>query len=230
MMRKGSYIAIALIVSTVLGCASSPASAHGGVPRTVRRFLDDHGWDLSAYEQSDLSDLDRYYRHDRFYVVGAPLDELWNLYVSIDPRLAWRTDKTGFGLVWDPAGDALYRAGDDVVPPFAVGQVMVLELEIAGFYRLPVAFRVTEIDRAAAVIGFVYLAENKSNGMQRIGFSSAVDSSGRRYTTIQHSTWYRSGDDFRDRRLYGGFHESIIDAFHDAIAASAGYSIEVVEP
>ena len=122
--------------------------------------------------------------------------------------------------------DTLYTSCGYKIYP---GQVLVLELRLAGFYRLPVAFRIREIDRASGVIEFVYLEANKSNGKQRLEFAPAIGPDGERRSTIRHSTWYRSGDEFRDERLYGGFHASIIDAFHRAVVESAGYSIAVVE-
>ncbi len=226
---KRSYLAALSILVSVTGCASGPETVSAGLPETVRAFIDDNGWDLGAYADSDLSDLSAYYRHERVYLVDAAMDVLWDLYANIDPRLAWRTDKTRFGAVWDPILGFMYREADDGVPPFAPGQVLVLELRLAGFYRLPVAFRIREIDRASGVIEFVYLEANKSKGKQRLEFAPAIGPGGERRSTIRHSTWYRSGDEFRDERLYGGFHASIIDAFHRAVVESAGYSIAVVE-
>lgn len=227
-IRRVSIAALSILV-TAAGCASGPEAASYGIPDTVRAFMDDNGWDLGSYADSDLSDLSAYYRHERVYVVDAAIDELWNLYANVDPRLAWRTDKTRFGIVWDPIREFAYREADEGVPPFAPGQVLVLELRLAGFYRLPVAFRIRAIDRASGVIEFVYLEANKSNGKQRLEFSSAVGPGGEPRSTIRHSTWYRSGDEFRDERLYGGFHSSIIDAFHRAVVEPAGFSISVVE-
>jgi len=230
MRRRLAAAASLLIAASLVGCASSPRHGPDGVPGTVREFLDDNGWDLGSYADSDLSDPGRYYRHERLYAVDAPLDELWGLYVGIDPRRAWRTDKTRLGVVWDPTREFLYRASDEGVPPFAAGQALVLELRLAGFYRLPVAFRIRVIDEATHTIEFVYLEANKSHGKQRIEFAAATGPDGRPRSTIRHGTWYRSGADFRDERLYGGFHASIIDGFHRAVAESAGYAVEVVEP
>ncbi len=232
MTRRPILAAVAslLVASSLGGCAGSPNRGSDGVPGTVREFLDDNGWDLGSYADSDLSDLGRYYRHERLYAVDAPLDVLWDLYVGIDPRRAWRTGKTRLGVVWDPTRGILYRASDEGVPPFAAGQALVLELRLAGFYRLPAAFRIRSIDEASRTIEFVYLEANKSRGKQRIEFAAATGPDGFRRTSIRHSTWYRSGADFRDERLYGVFHASVIDGFHRAVAESAGYAVEVVEP
>lgn len=225
----GLAISILLLPAALLGCATSPARSGDGVPGTVRAFLDSGGWDLSAYENSEVSDLGRYYRHVRRYAVNAPADLLWSLYTSADPRDAWRTERTRFGVVWDPVAGRLFRKDDEGVPRFAVGQVYALELEVAGFLRMPVAFRITEMDGDSRTLEFVYLKRNKSNGLQRISFHEAVDSRGEPFSVIEHSTWYKSGARLRDKRLYARFHSAIIDGFHQGMARAAGYVIKVLK-
>lgn len=229
--RTRPWAACLVILSfmALAGCASTPASAPGGLPPVVRRFLDRADWNLAAEEDSDLADLGRYRRLDRRYIVAAPVEEVWRLYASVDPRLAWRTPMTRFGAAWDGEAGRLVLEGDEGLAAFRVGQVYVLELTIAGFYRIPVGFRITVIDEPGRVMEFVYLRDNKSNGKQLIALAPCVDGRGRPATVVEHRTWYSSGDGFRDDLLYPPFHYDIIDGFHRSIAALAGYGIVALE-
>lgn len=85
---------------------------------------------------------------------------------------------TVFGAMWDAESSRLFLAGEGTIPMFSEGQVYVLELELFGVYRLPVAFRITRIDTDKKIIEFVYLKVNKSNGVQRIHFFSEPGGNG----------------------------------------------------
>ncbi len=195
-------------------CASLSTGAGKVLPPTVKAFLETNGPNLGAYEESDVHELAAYYRFDRRYLAKASLEQVWAHYLMIDPRVAWRTDMTSFGVVYDPGQDRLYGSASEDLPRFAVGQTFVLELTLAGFLKIPVAFRISGIKPSEHVIEFVYLKKNLSNGLQRISFLAAQDGKGRAHTVIDHESWFRSGHDFRDHFLYTAFHEAIIDAFH----------------
>lgn len=214
-------ISLALGVSFGLialdSCASLSRPAGKAFPPTVKAFLDTNGPNLATYEESDVHELAAFFRFDRRYLARARLEQVWAHYVTIDPRVAWKTDMTTLGAVYDPEQDRLFGSASEDLPRFAAGQTFVLELTVAGFLKLPVAFRITGIRPSEHVIEFVYLKKNLSNGFQRISFLDAGDGQGRAYTVIDHESWFRSGHDFRDHFLYAAFHEAIIDAFHWAV-------------
>jgi len=216
-----------LYVLAVCGCATPPGPARDVTPATVQGFLDKYGLDFSLYKQSDFSDPERFFLHRRLYVVQAPLEKLWEVYVSINPLVAWETPRTHFGIVWDPASARRYRARDASIPSFCIGQIYILELLLTGFYRIPVAFEISRIDKTEHVIEFVYLKNNVSSGRQVLRFTESQDSEGRTFSLIEHTTWYRSGKTFRDKYLYAPFHDKIIDAYHRQILRSGGFSFKI---
>lgn len=193
----------------------------------MRAFLDRNGWDLPALRLSSISDLGTFQTHRRIYVVAAPPAEVWEAYASAAPLAAWGTALTRFGVAWDPVSARLYTSGDASVPSFAVHQIYVLEVRVAGFLRIPAAFEITRLDPRERRIEFVYLEDNVSNGLQRLYFTGLRDAEGRAFTMIEHVTWYRSGRAFRDRRLYARFHARIIDAFHESILNVRALAYEI---
>lgn len=242
-------------VFALAGCATVPSGARSyseteqkpdSIPATVLSFLDEHGTDLSSLENSDRDDLSVYRTHRREYVVDIPVEELWEHYRSMNPDTAWATGMTSPGVVYDPDEGISYTPGQKM-PPFATGQVYVLELEIAGMYRLPVAFRLTRLDDESRAIEFTYLKVNKSNGFQRIelvpwagpGTSAQHDASSieaslsgdsrhqKEMTLVVHSSWFRSDSPLRDALLYAPFHTLFVDSFHSALAERNGYTLRI---
>ena len=231
------------LVLSIAGCTSSPPAVRSwpegdgyaiedslisGLPEVVRNFLDNNGWDLDSYADSDLSDLSRYQSHVRRYECDVDAYSLWEHYRSTKPDDAWDTGMTRLGIAWDPSVRRFFTSGDRDLEAFLEGQVYVLELRLLGFYRLPVAFRIARLDQSSRVIEFVYLQVNKSNGLQRIVFNSGPDSRNGSTTIIEHSSWFRSESPGRDSFLYRPFHEAFIDAFHRSLARSGGYSLRVI--
>lgn len=211
---------LALLAAAALtGCATAPAGE--GMPSSVERFLDTNGWDLGGYESSDVGSLDGYFFHTRTYSSTVPPETTWKAYAALDSSEAWNTSRTRPGVVWDPSSSRLYVPGDPS-PPFTAGQVLVLDVRIFGPIRIPASFRITRIDEPERVIEFVYLKRNLSNGLQRIRFLERTGSDGNPCTLIVHSTWYRSGRNFRDQALYGPIHARIIDAFHAGVFRRSG--------
>lgn len=222
--RRGGLLLLAAAVQ--IGCATAPAGR--GLPSSVERFLDRNGWDLDGYESSDLESLDGYFFHNRSYSSPAPSEIVWKAYASLEPSEAWNTSRTRPGVVWDPSGSRLY-APDETAPPFAAGQILVLDVRIFGPFRIPASFRITRIDEPERLIEFVYLKRNLSNGVQRIRFLDRTGQGGSPCTVIVHSTWYRSGRPFRDKSLYGPIHTRIIDAFHAGVFRRSGLPLDAPE-
>lgn len=155
-------------------------------------------------------DLGHYYYHEKEYHLNRPKNQLWDHYLSINPGLAWNGKMLSFGLMASKKDREVMYVGDSY-RGIAVGQVLFLRLEVlGGLIKLPVAHEVIAVDHEKSYLEVSYVKGGKSAGKQRISFYEKKDGS----TRINHSTYYRSTSDFRDRLIYPYFHTRAINEYH----------------
>lgn len=221
------YCGIALSLLLLTSCATADNGRNPVLPGTVREFLDENGWDMGGYSASSLKDSSLYQDHHRAYSAAMNPEDLWDIYTNLDPRAAWQGGIITFGLLYSPRDKRVYTMEDAAVPGFSAGQIYMLDLKLAGFYHIPVAFQISKINHETRFIEFIYLEQNHSNGVQQIRFFPFENSDGTISTRIEHHSRYSSGSSFRDKILYPPFHNQTIDSFHRNVIKSAGLEFTV---
>ncbi|MDC7227218.1 MAG: hypothetical protein PQJ61_10695 [Spirochaetales bacterium] len=216
MNRKIVFLLI-LLFAIVLSSCATVKTEEDRIPFSVKEFLRVNGDDFENYQVSDIRDLKDYSSHQMSYIVHEDADEVWSDYISTDPVIAFDSRIIDFGIVYNSGESTLYTPENQPVPHFAEGQIYILDLKLLGFYQIPVAFKISEIDSKKKLIEFVYLENNVSNGCQRITLSSENDEEGEQITVVKHTSFFRSGKAFRDKYLYPPFHNQTVKDFHENI-------------
>lgn len=90
-----------------------------------------------------------------------------------------------------------------------LGQVYFLELDIVRLMKIPVAFKIVELDHENLRLAFSYLKNNKSNGIQRLTFIQK-----RQHFQIVHETRFKSDSKVREALFYRPFHTILLDDFY----------------
>jgi hypothetical protein len=178
------------------------------VSGTVQKFVDNS--DMTELTPScanfeACSDM-RY--HSKTYVLKGEAQRAFEKLISLKPNQIW-DGSSRFEMAYDPESGR-YIGKNEELPDVKVGQVFFLELDIALGLKIPVAFKVVDLDQEKLSLSFSYLKQNKSNGIQRITFHQKNDE-----IHIVHETRFRSSSKFRDKNLYGRFHEILLDDFYE---------------
>jgi hypothetical protein len=121
----------------------------------------------------------------------------------------WNDGSSKFELVFDPLSENLKDKFDRDLPSIELGQVYFLELNIVKLMKIPVAFKIVELDRENLRMAFSYLKNNKSRGIQRLSFVQKNNS-----FHIIHETRFQSDSKMRDALLYRPFHTLLLDDFY----------------
>lgn len=181
----------------------------------VRKFLHDynitHAQDFSriksiCYDPQDTS----YYTHQEVFDFNHPIDQVWRAYKTIDPARAWNGDMIHFGLQYSRIDHSIIYAGDNTTSGLQAGQVLILNLKLAGgAIHLCVGHEIKEVNEAEKNIKICYLENSASQGSQFIRLTSTPQG-----TRVTHDTFYKSNSWFRDRILYPGLHTKALKEFH----------------
>lgn len=160
----------------------------------------------------------RYQTTLKNYLVKAPVDQVWEKYLTISPRKAWNGRTVKFGFLFSRLNNQFIYA-ENANDPIRVGSIIYVNLRLLkGLKNLGVAFEVTRLDETDKTICFCYLKNGISNGSQEIHFTELENG----YTRISHLTRYRSRSSFRDKELYPIFHNKFIGEFHENILSQFG--------
>lgn len=187
-----------------------PNSIDKGLPN---QFSDVEAIDDLALSCSNTTDFGAFSRHDRYYLVNASLDSVWNKHIGSDMKSAWSGKAINYGFAYSRESNEIFAGDVDSVVKLEVGLGLFLELNIAKFHKIPVAFEVSHVDNENKIIQLTYLKRNKSIGRQTIIFTSY----GKNKTLILHQTYYKSDKKFRDKFLYAPFHTNFIDQYHSTV-------------
>lgn len=187
-----------------------PNSIVKGLPN---QFSDVETIDDLVLSCSNTTDFGAFSRHDRYYLVNASLDSVWRKHLGSDMKSAWSGKAINYGFAYSRESNEIYAGDMDAVVKLEVGLGLFLELNIAKFHKIPVAFEVSCVDSKSKVIQLTYLKRNKSIGRQTIIFTNY----GKNKTLVLHQTYFKSDKKFRDRFLYAPFHTNLIDQYHSAV-------------
>lgn len=202
---KGLYLFICL--SLLLGsCASEEKITYRIQEKKLKvsEQLRDFKTSLSASDN-----LAGYFVHEKTYTVNASLDDVWAIYSGVAPKTMWSGPKNKFKMAYSkPKSTGFYKNEEDIPSP-TEGMVYELKLKILKLIKVPVSFEITKLSADEKIIEFTYGMENKSHGKQIITFTDLGGA-----TMINHTSYFRSGNGLRDKKLYPYFHEKCIDEFH----------------
>lgn len=167
---------------------------------------------LCAYTLSENTEESKqhYFKHEKCYTINETIDNVWKVYTNSNAKEVWQYKSSKYLISFDNSTklyNNLYNQSFDSVK---VNKTYGLELTFLKFVKIPVVFQITKIDHDNKVIQFTYMKENKSNGFQTIEF---IDLGGK--TIIKHTSYYKSGKKFRDKKIYPFFHEVATDDFHN---------------
>ena len=163
------------------------------------------------------SEVDQFQYHIKTYFIDAPVEEVWEVYKTINPEEAWKGTIGSYAFMYSRE-DGKIKYVSDEYPGIREGQIIFLNLRfLRGLFNIAVGQEVTEIDDENKIMKFCYLDNNVSAGSQSFKLESTSD--GR--TMVIHQTNYRSDSKFRDERLYPVIHSLIIKEYHRSIAIKA---------
>ncbi|CAG5078530.1 hypothetical protein [Parvicella tangerina] len=161
---------------------------------------------------SSGDNLATFYKHEKTFYLPGNIEEVWELYCQVGPQNMWSGPKNKFKNAYSiPTKTGFYKKEKNIPGP-SEGMVYELKLKVLKFLRVPVTFEITKLSDQTKIIEFTYGLENKSHGKQILEFSSVNGG-----TCVKHTSYFKSGNKFRDRRLYPFFHEKCIDEFHETM-------------
>lgn len=159
---------------------------------------------------SEGDNLTTFYKHEKSFYLPGTLDEVWNLYCHVGPRNMWSGPKNKFKMAYSKSGDVGFFKKEDSIPGPSEGMVYELKLKVLKLIKVPVSFEITRLSEDSKIIEFTYGLENKSHGKQILEFEASEEG-----TNITHTSYFKSGNTIRDKKLYPFFHEKCIDEFHE---------------
>lgn len=149
-------------------------------------------------------------RHYKAYLMPFPAMQVWNAYIKVHPKDAWKGRRVNFSFLYNRDENSIAYA-QDKCPDLAEGQLIFLEIKMArGLLKLAVTHQVNQINTEERRLKMCYVEGGKSRGSQII----QIEETGPNSCKVHHETYYKSDSDFRDKVLYPFFHTRIIDEFH----------------
>lgn len=147
---------------------------------------------------------------EKKYLIKENIEKVWDVYTSENPAEIWNGKFVTFGLLYSMQANKLIYRGDKY-SGLAPGHILYLNMKILkGLYNLALSFEITTISSLNKIIELSYVDCNKSRGIQLIKMAGTKEG----YTTIIHTTYYKSNSKIRDRLLYPAFHRKAINEFH----------------
>jgi hypothetical protein len=190
--------------------------------KSIRTFIQEQV-NNNVHSISDLKstytkgkDLSNYLLHEKVYKVPHPPEKVWQHYMTANPNKVWNGKMLSFGLMVSKH-DGLTMYVDEEYSAAKVGQVFYINLSIlGGLIKVAVAHEIIAIEPEKKYFELSYVEGSKSFGKQRIAFFGTDDGN----TRIEHTTYYKSDSNFRDRYIYPFFHTRAIGEYHQNMANS----------
>ena len=187
----------------------------------VRRFILDNGLTTAeGFEQMGPVCHERnsgnfYREHSMTFLIKKNIDEVWNIYKTINPKEAWNGAMVSFGLQYSRRNNVITYLGD-AYEGMESGQVIILNLKLlGGIFNMAVAHEIAEVNDEAKSFRLCYMKGGASKGSQYITLKKTPEN----FTEVIHHTYYKGQSIFRDTMLYPIFHAIAIREFHGNIAS-----------
>ena len=155
-------------------------------------------------------DLSTHKIHEKEFFIKAPLDKVWDHYLTANPSEIWNGDMINFALmVSENSNDIIYPG--EPCPAAEPGQVFYVCLNIfADILKLAVSHKIIGVDHENKIMTLSYVKGGETIGKQDIKLTSTVKGG----TKITHTTHYKGQPGFREKYLYPFFHTKAIKEFH----------------
>lgn len=161
----------------------------------------------SVDKNEELADFRTY---EKEYLMKEDIDFVWESYEFSSQTDVWDLNKISFALLFNRATESVFYSNQDCIG-LERGQIFYLNLKILnGFYSLPVAFEIVNVDPDQKIIELSYLEGGKTRGKQII----SLEETEKGYTRIIHKSIVKSRSSMRDKYLYPYFHNKLINEFH----------------
>jgi len=180
------------------------------ISSTTQKFLNENqnANDFLTESCPAIEDCQGFKYHSKTYKFEGNAKAAFNQLIANRGKDIWN-GTTKFDLVYDPKTNLALDNDSPDLPMIDVGQVYFLELGITDKMKIPVGFKIVEINHDELKLAFSYLRRNKSNGIQRLTFKQK----GKNFT-IKHETRFQSDSKFRDALLYRPFHTKLLNEFY----------------
>ena len=161
----------------------------------------------SVNQHVDVSDFMDF---EKSYIIKEKSNVVWDSYKYADQTDIWDIHRVSVGLMFCRDTQSIIYA-DQSLYGLSEGQIYYLNLKVLnGFYNLPVAFEIINVDPDKKLIEFSYLKGGKAKGKQSIQLVETEEG----YTKIIHRSCVQSNSKIRDKYIYPFFHNKIINEFH----------------
>ncbi len=158
----------------------------------------------------DTGNLNDFMNFEKVYILKESSEFVWDNYQYSSQTDVWDLNKISFAFLFDRNSSSIVYANQEWIG-LEKGQIFYLNLRILnGFYNLPVAFEIININPQDKVIEFSYLKGGKTSGIQTIQMTDTEDGN----TRIIHKSFVKSDSKIRDKYLYPYFHNKLINEFH----------------
>ncbi len=152
-----------------------------------------------------------FYEHIGEFSVPAPVERIWNHYLTSSPLEMWNNKFMKFVMLFNRSSEKVYYTDDQSFPQLEKGILIFINvLFLYGKVNIAVGHEIEIIDPEERLIKTNYLENSKSTGSQYIRFVA----DGKNQSRIIHTSYYSSGSPFRDKVLYPKLHTLTISAFH----------------
>ena len=173
-------------------------------------------------------DLTSYLNYEKSYIIKMRKEIVWSNYLQSCQTDVWDIKRVSFSVLFSRDSQSIVYADQDFFG-LAEGQIYYLNLKVLnGFYNLPVAFEVIDVDTENMRFEFSYLKGGKAQGKQTIQFLDMEEG----YTKVIHQSFVKSNSKIRDKYIYPFFHNKIINEFHNnmkrMIIENSNYQMEMV--
>lgn len=152
-----------------------------------------------------------FYTHVKAYKLNISKDQLFDALETNHPKNLWNGN-ADFQLMYRPSTKEEFRKNVNGLR-IEIGDIIFLELipKLGPIKaKMPVSFKIVEMNRDEGVLAFSYTTTNTSKGIQHLSVH-ALDEN---HVSVIHTSRYLSGSKFRDQKLYAPFHEQFTDGFY----------------
>jgi len=191
--------------------------------KKVRKFIHNFGLhSTSGFTRMQsagcsAADANQYHKHHKKFVIRQRPDLVWDAYMKIHPRDAWKGEMVSFGVQYCTRNNKVHYIHDECAG-IEEGQIIILNLRLLwGALNIAVAHQIAEVNHDEMTFKLCYMVGGASTGSQWISLKATDDG----YTEVHHDTLYKSGSNFRDTKLYPTLHTKAISEFHESVKRKA---------
>jgi len=187
------------------------------VSKTTSKKLKKMGADrYTRFEEFELSvvgeiDPSQYRLNHMVFEIEQPLENVWNAYLSSDPKESWSGKNIQFDFAYSKRDQKVFYR-DGVVPNAHEGLGVFILLKILRVGKISAAMEISKVNAETKTIDYTYLLKNTSNGRQTIQLTDL----GNGKTRLDHTTYFTSGKRWRDA-IYPVIHEALIEELHENV-------------